>query len=550
MAIQRIGFQEWMPDQPSITENLQDANNVTPLMIGYAPFNLATEFSGAASEDLNNSFVGKFSDSTQVFAGGPTKLFKLGASDTTLTNVSKSGGYTGLTRWSFCQFGDSVIAANNSARLQYWTLGSSSLFADLAADAPIAKYVAVVRDFVVTANLGNGTDPNKVQWSDLNNETVWTSGAASQADFQIIPDGGDIVGITGGEIGIIFLERAIVRMSYIGSPFFFQFDNISRNLGCITNGSIAQYGGLSFFLSDEGFYSCDGKGVANIGANKIDKWFFNNADINAIDNMSSAVDPVNKVVIWNYANIFGGRSLLIYNWQVKKWTRGSTDVDYMSLAATARSSDVTIDNLYRSAISNVVRTSNVVTVTTSTPHNLIAGNKVTVEAVTNTGINGNFTIASTPTTTTFTYAQTGTNISTGADTGFVWGSIDNIDSSLDNRVWTRGLFVLAGVRGPNIVTFTGDNASANLTTGDIESGYDSVVTLARLQIDNGSGEVAVASRTNLDGNIQFGNLVPATSENRVPLRSFGRYHRFNVVPTGNWNSMLSIDVDIVPSGTR
>lgn len=550
MAIQRIVFNEWMPDQPSITDTLTDAMNVAPLLTGYSPVNLATDFSSAATEDLNNSFVGKFSDSTQVFAGGGTKLFKLGSSDTSLTDVSKTGGYTGNTRWSFCQFGNTVIASNNSARLQYWTLGTSTTFADLAANAPIAKYVAVVRDFVVAANLGNGTDPNRIQWSDLNNETNWTSGATSQSDFQVVPDGGDIVGIVGGEIGIIFLERAIVRMSYIGSPFFFQFDNISRNLGCATNGSIAQYGGLAFFLSEEGFYSCDGKSVANIGANKIDRWFFDNADINQIDTMSSAVDPVRKIVVWNYANIFGGRSLLIYNWQVQKWSRASTDVDYMSIAATARSSDITLDNLYRSTITNVERTSDIVTVTTSTDHDLIAGNKVTVLATTNTDLNGNFTILSTPTTTTFTYSLVGLDITSVSDTGFVWGSIDDINSSLDNRVWTRGKFVLAGVRGAYIVTFTGANATANITTGDIELGYNSVVTLARLQVDNGSGSVQVASRTNLDGNIQFGSLVPATSENRVSLRSYGRYHRFNIVPSGNWNSMLSIDVDLTPSGTR
>lgn len=550
MAIQKIVFTEWMPDQPSITDQLVDAMNVAPLLVGYSPFNLAVNFSSPASENLNNSFVGKFADSTQVFAGSPTKLFKLGSTDTSLTNVSKSGGYTGNTRWSFCQFGNTVIASNNSARLQYWTLGTSTLFADIAANAPIAKYVAVVRDFVVAANLGNGTDPNMVQWSDLNNETNWTSGAASQSDFQVIPDGGDIVGITGGEIGIIFLERAIVRMSYIGSPFFFQFDNISRNLGCIANGSISQYGGISFFLSDEGFYSCDGKSVSNIGANKIDKWFFDNADINQIDSMSSAVDPVRKIVVWNYANIFGGRSLLIYNWQVQRWSRASTDVDYMSLAATARSSDITIDNLYRSTITTVSRTSDIVTVTTATDHELIVGKKVTVAAVTNTSINGNFTILSTPTSKTFTYTLAGTNISSGSDTGYVWGSIDDIESSLDNRIWTRGKFVLAGVRGAYIVTFTGDNAEANITTYDIESGYNSVVGLARLQIDNGSGAVQVASRVNLYDNIQFGALVPASNENRISLRSYGRYHRFNIVPTGNWNSMLSIDVDLIPSGTR
>lgn len=70
-----------------------------------------------------------------------------------------------------------------------------------------------------------------------------------------------------------------------------------------------------------------------------------------------------------------------------------------------------------STITFVARTSNVVTITTSAAHGYATGQSVTVAATTNTGVNGTFVIASTPTTTTFTYAQTGTDIASVADTG-------------------------------------------------------------------------------------------------------------------------------------
>jgi hypothetical protein len=68
-------------------------------------------------------------------------------------------------------------------------------------------------------------------------------------------------------------------------------------------------------------------------------------------------------------------------------------------------------------ITNVARASNVVTITTSAAHGYTSGQSVTVAATTTTGVNGTFTIASTPTTTTFTYAQTGADIASVADTG-------------------------------------------------------------------------------------------------------------------------------------
>jgi hypothetical protein len=68
-------------------------------------------------------------------------------------------------------------------------------------------------------------------------------------------------------------------------------------------------------------------------------------------------------------------------------------------------------------ITTVDRTSNVVTITTSAAHGYLAGQSVTVAAVTNTGVNGTFTITAVPTTATFTYAQVGADIPSGADTG-------------------------------------------------------------------------------------------------------------------------------------
>ena len=156
--------------------------------------------------------------------------------------------------------------------------------------------------------------------SGLNDETTWTSSQVTQSDYQDLPDGGQIVGIRGGEFGVIFLERAIYRMTYIGTPFVFQFDNISRNKGCSVAGSIAQYAGITFYLSDDGFYMCDGQQVLPIGSEKVDRWFFANASASDFPNMSAAVDPLRKLVLWNFLGIDGTRKLVIYNFATKKWT--------------------------------------------------------------------------------------------------------------------------------------------------------------------------------------------------------------------------------------
>jgi hypothetical protein len=337
MAISRISFGEWTPDQPGLTNGLRRAENVYPKLVGYGAIPIAVDYSASASENLNNVVAGKTTaGGTTVFAGGSTKLFKLDSGDLSLDNVSKSGNYTTPTdqRFRFTQFGNVIVAANGNDKLQGFNLNSSSLFANLAADAPEARYVTVVRDFVVSGY--QSSYPNRVQWSALGDESSWTQSATTQADFQDIPDGGSVVGVTGGEFGLIFMDRAIHRMSYIGSPLVFQFDNISRNLGCYEANSIIQYGGTAFFLGDDGFYACDGQNVIPIGSEKVNRFFFDNVDEGTLYLMSAAADPIKKLIIWAYASNSSATpdSLLIYNYQTQKWSSGTTSVDRIASTST------------------------------------------------------------------------------------------------------------------------------------------------------------------------------------------------------------------------
>jgi len=479
MAEKRIVLGEWLPDQPGLSGALTEAKNVVPMGIGYGPFSSEVNLSADASQNLLTVFTGKFSGATVLFAGSATKLYRFDSSDASMDDVSKlvmsmPTDYTSTSLWKFTQFGNVIIAANGQNKLQAWETGVSTNFDDLSADAPSASFVTVVRDFVVAAR--DATNTNRVYWSDINDETDWTSGVASQSDFQDIPDGGDIQGITGGEFGLILSERSISRMSYIGSPLFFQFDTISRSLGCYEPRSIVQFGSLTYFLSDDGFYACDGQNIIPIGSEKVNRFFFNDANPSLISEMSAAVDPINSLIIWSYSNTFSRKSLLVYNFQTKKWARAETSADYIATAATA---------------------------------------SITLE---------------------------------GLD---AYGTMDSLTSSLDARLWAGGKILLAGVDGAKIVTYTGAPMEAEIRTGDFEAGPQSIVKLARPQVDNGSASVAAFSRMRLDSEVLFGNVVPATAENRVSLRSVGRYHRLKVVPSGDqWKHLVAVDVDVTPLGAR
>ncbi len=452
------------------------------------------------------------------------------------TGTVIAGAYTGTNRWQFLQFGNYAIASNGSEKVQYYDVNASAYFGDLSTVAPIAKFVTAVRDFVVCANIGAGTNPARVNWSDINAPNTWTSGGASQSDFQELPDGGDITSITGGEFGIVFLEKAIVRMTYIGSPLFFQFDTISRNIGCIEGGSIAQYGGFVYFLSDDGFYATNGQTLENIGAEKVDRYFFNNANIGDIDSISSAVDPERNLVIWNYTTTSGPRALLIYNYETKKWCEADTDVDVLSTLATSGTSLDGIDAAYDITAGSFVATKQYTIRTVGTTDFTLIG------AVANT-VGVIFTA-------TGVGSGTGVAIDMAASVAAL-KTIDTLVTTMDDRLYKGGKFLFGGVRDAKIITFTGTNATGSIVSNDLEYSYNSVVTTLRPSIGNGSADVQIASRRMLDDTITFGTAVSATAEGRCSVRSAGRYHRVSVVPTGaNWSSVIGVDVDYAEQGSR
>jgi DNA-binding beta-propeller fold protein YncE len=101
--------------------------------------------------------------------------------------------------------------------------------------------------------------------------------------------------------------------------------------------------------------------------------------------------------------------------------------------------------------SGAVRASNTVTITTSAAHGLSIGQVVTITGVTDSSFNGSFTVSSIPSTTTFTYFQSGTDASSGG--GTATANIGGFD----------GVFVIATV--PSTTTFTYTQVGTNATSG-------------------------------------------------------------------------------------
>lgn len=352
-----VSFGPYAPDVATVgTPKTSYVKNVLPTINGYGPMRGVNAFTNAFTGTCLGLLGAVQLDGASVFfAGSATKLYKLNGTTRNFDDVSRTSGgaYAVEARemWDFCQFGNNLIATTNGNDVQAFTLGSSTNFAALAGSPPQARRCAVVGDFVVLSSLT--TNANRIQWSGINDSTFWTVGS-NQCDYQEFPDGGFVQGVAGGEVGIVFQDRAIRRMTYVGPPAIFDFQRISDSKGVLMRYSICKSAGITYFLSNDGFYKIDLAGqMTPIGASRVNATVL--ADLDAQDhrNMLGVADPVSPRIFWFYKsfNRLTGTyfdKVVIYDWNLDRWSYAEMTVagatPMLQLSATLDGLD-TVANL-------------------------------------------------------------------------------------------------------------------------------------------------------------------------------------------------------------
>lgn len=337
-------FGPYEPDKPPhLLDGLSDMSNAYAGANGYRPVGQFAAVTAALPGTFNGADAFVTSGGTGTLLAGTTSAIYhySGSSWTALaTGLSVPG------RWKFTQFGDLAIAVNGGVT-QKIDMAANSIAA--VPVAPTALSVATVRDFVVYGQAGG--DAAMVQWSAFGNQDGNTPGV-DQAGFQPMLTGGYVMGIAGGEYGIIVQRSRVVRMTYTGDPDApFQFDEISANIGAISRGSIIQSGRMVFFLSDRGFMMCDGNTVTPIGVERVDRTFYAAYARPTLEQMYAASDPRRSVVAWSMPGSPG--LMLLYDYALDKWAPVRTNAVGILSGFSANVSLDDLDALYPSGIDSI-----------------------------------------------------------------------------------------------------------------------------------------------------------------------------------------------------
>jgi len=304
-------FGPYAPDKAKSGNDgiLTVCEGVYPMEDGYRPVGQFVSASGALPLATKGaaSFTSPSSQSL-IIAGTSTSLYRSSASS--WNELATGYSSQGDGRWRFVQFGGLAIATNGADVMQKIDLDTNAV-AVLGGTPPKFEILAVVKDFLV-GGVRNG-NVMAIGWSGINDAEFWEAGQ-QQSDYQVLPSGGSVNGILSGEYGIILQRDRIARLDYVGGNTIFEINEVSSNIGCVTVHSVAQWGSLGFFYSDEGFMMWNGQPTP-IGRELVDRDFASRYNSSSWSSMSTAVDPVNGVVMWSM-----GDRIYCYSWIFQRWS--------------------------------------------------------------------------------------------------------------------------------------------------------------------------------------------------------------------------------------
>ncbi len=133
------------------------------------------------------------------------------------------------TTWSLDTWGEYLLACSNAdGKIYEWRLSTSTIAAPVT-NAPTGNVAMMVTDERFVFALGAGGNPRKIQWSDRENNTVWTAAATNEAGSIELQTSGVIqCGVLHANRDVALHQITIIELFQLTTLTFLVLTNLVR----------------------------------------------------------------------------------------------------------------------------------------------------------------------------------------------------------------------------------------------------------------------------------------------------------------------------------
>ena len=255
------------------------------------------------------------------------------------SSSSQSVAGATLRIWSHDNFGEDLIINARDSGIFYWdkSNGITSRAVELSSLAnsnlapTIAKKVLVsdadrhIIAFGCDPETAIGTqDPLLIRFSSQESLTDWQSLATNTAGELRIGSGSEIIAaIETRQQVLVFTDKSLHAMQFIGPPFTFGINAISENITIAGPLAAIAVEDMVFWMGQQEFYVYSG-GVQRLPCTVRD-YVFNDFNEKQIEKVTAATNNAFSEVWWFYPSAASSENdkYVIYNYQQKVWYYGN-----------------------------------------------------------------------------------------------------------------------------------------------------------------------------------------------------------------------------------
>jgi hypothetical protein len=235
------------------------------------------------------------------------------------TNITSATGYPGISTdgelfWHSCLLGSIPIFNNKQHYPEYWSPQQTAQILQPLKFNPTntwqakgysANIIRSHKDFLFALNLSEGGTilPSTYRWShpaDVNGlPYTWdeTDLAAIAGKASIGGDMGALIdGKTLRDAFVLYSERGINVLNYVGGEFVWQRQVLSNNHGLLAKNCLAEANGVHYFLSDGDILSNDGNSIQSILSKQLKTRLTTNIDSTYYANSFALTNPITKEI--------------------------------------------------------------------------------------------------------------------------------------------------------------------------------------------------------------------------------------------------------------
>jgi len=273
-------------------------------------------YSGKSSNDLTGLSRGASGTTAASHSNGATVT---NASDFSGWGVAVPADQTTLEPglWSLDNFGEVLIATIGNGETFTWNAAATDRLTVRASKStsgfattnnPTASRLTLVSPtarhllhFGTETTIGTAStqDDMFIRFSVQEDINTYTPTSTNTAGTLRLQDGTKIVGaLKAKESILVFTDNALYTMKYIGSPFYFNLEQVGTNCGLIGRNAAVEVDGVAYWMSSKGFLLYDG--TVKTLACAVEDEVFDNLDTTKGQQIAAGLNNLFSEIIWWY----------------------------------------------------------------------------------------------------------------------------------------------------------------------------------------------------------------------------------------------------------